>query len=219
MKYAAGTLAVLFLALSGCERQIPILQNQRTNGYEIRGTVTDRIGNPIPGVNVSVDFFWDLVYTDSAATRTYVVADSTVPIQALVVDWSNSVVRVLTQPQRRYGPYEILWDGTDSVGFTMPSGIYYVEYVAGGTTRFSYSQLVGGGVVATTDKGGKYVIPLHNLPIDSATVPYFNASDGSYIGTIIVLNDVLLSFGYPPRMQNLELTLNKNLVTIVDLKF
>jgi hypothetical protein len=219
IKRGGKHLMLLVLLIAGCDRQIPILENTNINGYEVQGTVTDQVGNPIPNVTVLLDYAADRLYPDSVATRRYFVQDPSVPIQAVVADWSNQVIRVLTPLQNFYGWYEVHWDGADSTGSVPPSGIYYVEYLMGGAIKFSYNQLVSGGKVATTDARGKYTIPIQYLPIDSSSVPEFSSFDSSFVGNLFISNRVFLTYLYPNHAQQVARTLDKNRVTIINVEF
>lgn len=218
-KQGGKHLVLLLLIVAGCERQIPILENASINGYQVQGTVTDQIGNPVPNVSVLLDYNGEIVYTDTAATRRYFVPYPSVPVQAVVANWNNQVIRILTPPQNFYGWYQVLWDGNDSTGSAPPSGIYYVEYLVGGSIRFSYNQLVSGGKVATTDAEGRYTIPLQYLPVDSSSVPLFSTYDSSYAGNVLITNDIILTYQYPNHVQQIERTLDKGQVTIINVVF
>ena len=219
MKHGGKHLMLLALLFAGCDRQIPILENTSINGYEVQGTVTDQVGNPIPNVKVLLGYTAELIYPDSAATRRYFVQDPSVPVQAVVADWSNQAIRILTPLQNFYGWYEIHWDGIDSTGSVPPSGIYYVEYLVGGTIKFSYNQLVSGGKVATTDARGRYTIPIQYLPIDSSSVPDFSSYDSTFVGDLLISNSVFLTYLYPNHVQQVARTLDKGRVTIINVIF
>lgn len=215
-----GILLVLFLlASAGCERQIPILGNPAINGYEVQGTVTDQVGNPIPNVKVFVDYSAEVSPPDSAVSRSYFVAGPIALVQAIVVDWQNHVVRILA-PLRQYsGEYEAIWDGKDSTGSVPPSGIYYVQYLVDGVVRFSYNQLVNGGQVAETDLTGQYTIPIQFLPIDSSSVPYFSPYDSSYVGNLLISNFVFFTYTYTNHTQQVARSLDKGQVTFINITF
>ena len=219
IKPGGKQLMLLVLLSAGCDRQIPILENTSINGYKVQGSVTDQVGNPIPNVTVLLGYTAEVIPPDSAATRRYFVQDPSVPIQAVVADWSNQVIRILTPPQNFYGWYEVHWDGADSTGSVPPSGIYYVEYLVGGITKFSYNQLVSGGKVATTDAGGRYTIPIQYLPIDSSSVPEFSSYDSSFVGNLLISNTVFLTYLYPNHVQQVVRTLDKNRVTVINIIF
>jgi hypothetical protein len=214
-----GKHLMLLLLFAGCERQIPILENASINGYQIQGTVTDQIGNPVPNVSVFLDYTGDVVYTDTGATRRFFVPNPAVPVQAVVENWNNQVIRVLTPLQNYYGWYQVLWDGNDSTGSAAPSGIYYVEYLVGGSIKFSYNQLVSGGKVATTDALGQYTVPIQYLPVDSSSVPLFSSYDSTYTGNLVIASDVILTYQYPNHVQQIARTLGKGQVTIINVVF
>jgi len=216
----AGKYLIPFLVLfAACDRPIPVVESPVVNGYEVQGTVTDQIGNPVPNVKVLLDYTEDLDFTDSAATRKYFVTDESKPVQAVVVNWDNQVIRALTPPQNFYGWYQVLWDGTDSSGTLTPSGIYYIQYLVGGIDRFTYSQLVSGGQVATTDSTGQYTIPMQYLPVDSSSVPYFSSYDSTYAGNLVISNDIVLTYKYSTQVQQIQRTIDKGQVTIINVIF
>ncbi len=219
MKQAGKHVWVLLLLFGGCERQIPILGPVTVHGYQVQGTVTDQVGNPVPNVSVLVDYTAEVLYSDSALSRRFFVQDPETPVQALVANWNNQVIRVLRPAQNFQGWYEVFWDGMDSTGTVPPSGIYYVEYVIGGSIQFSYTQLVSGGKVASTDAKGQYTIPLQYLPIDSSSVPLFSRYDSSYVGNLLISNSIVLTYLYPNHVQQVQRTLNKGQVTIINIVF
>lgn len=218
MKHRGKYLVMFVVLMTGCERPIPVSDvTPPVVGYEVQGTVTDQIGNPVPNVKISVDYYWSSVYADSAATRSYFVSDPTASVQAVVANWNGDIIRVLTQPQTHYGTYEVLWDGKDSTGFLPPSGIYYVEYLVNGVLRFSYNQIVTGGQVAVTNAQGQYTIPIQYLPVDSSSVPLFSSYDSTYVGNIIISNQVIFTFSYPTNVHQIQRTLTKGQITIINL--
>jgi hypothetical protein len=219
MKHVGTSLMVFFLLSEGCQRQIPILGNPVIIGYQVQGTVTDQVGNPVPHVDVLLDYIADAIQSDSVATRRFFLQDPSVPVQTVVADWNNRVIRVLRQPQNFYGWYQTIWDGKDSTGTVPPSGIYHVEYVVGGVVQFSYKQLASGGKVASTDAQGRYTITMQNLPIDSSSVPWFSPYDSSYVGNLLISNIVVLTYVYPNHAQQLQRTLDNGHVTIINVVF
>jgi hypothetical protein len=214
-----GKYLLMLVALcAGCERPIPVPdQTPGVIGYEVQGTVTDQIGNPVPNVKVYVDYIGSYVYTDSAATRQYFISDPSASVQTVVVNWNNQLIRVLTPLQTHYGWYQVLWNGKDSTGFLPPSGIYYVEYLVNGVPRFSYNQLVSGGQVAATDAQGHYTIPIQYLPVDSSSVPVFSSYDSTYVGNLLISNAVIFTFAYPTNVHQIQRSLTKGQVTIINL--
>jgi len=210
-------LFVLFFA--GCDREIPILESFGINGYEVQGTLTDQIGNPVPNASVYLDYTADLIDSGAVTTRRYLVQDPTVLVQAVVTNWSNQVIRVLTPRQYVNGWYEQIWDGKDSAGAVPPSGIYSVVYLVADTARFSYNQLVSGGQVASTDAHGFYTIPMENLPIDSSSVPLFSSYDSTYQGNLIISNSIILTYQYGSQIQQIQRTVDKGQVTIINVVF
>ncbi len=213
------TLLVPILIIAGCQRQIPILESPTINGYEVQGIVTDQLGNPIPHVQVYVDYDWTTVFNDTAATRTYVVSDPFALVSADVADWSGRIVRILAAPHQHYGPYQEVWDGKDSTGTVPPSGIYYVQYLVNGVVGFSYRQLVTGGQVTTTDAQGQYTILPPNLPIDSSSVPSFSPYDSTYVGNLLITNYVALTYTYPNHSQQIGRSLDKGQVSFINVVF
>ena len=219
MKTLLKILAVWFVILAGCERQVPVADTLFISGYEIQGKVTDRIGNPIDSVVVLLDYTTNPFYADTVITRKYFVTDPSVPIQAVAVNSDNVVVVALTPPRNVFGWFQATWNGIDSSGKTAPSGIYHIQYVAGGQVVYSYDKLVSGGQVAVTDAYGRYTIPGRFLPIDSTSVPYFSIYDSSYVYNEQISNDVVLTFVYPPRIRYVEQSLSVGMVTFVDVVF
>ncbi len=216
---AAISCSLILSLLSGCERQVPFIDTLPISGYEIQGKVTDRIGNPMPNVAVYLDFIVAPYYTDTVLTRKYFVPDTADPIQAVVADQSNTIVKVLTIPRKVSGWFQATWGGTDSTGNIMSSGIYHIQYLIDGMVVFSYDQLVGGGRVAATDVYGRYTIPSKFLPIASTSVPWFSVYDSSYIYNLQVSNEVILTFEYSPRVKQLPATLDSGFVNFVDVQF
>lgn len=219
MKTAGLFLTATLILLSGCERQIPVVEDQSIYGYQIQGKVTDRIGNPIENVSVLLEYNADIIYPDTIATRRYFVTDTSATIQAVAADLSNNVTIVLTSPRKVYGWFQVIWNGNDSTGNTAPSGIYHIQYLMNGHIVYSYDQLVSGGKVAVTDVNGRYTISGRYLPIDSTSVPYFSSVDSSYIGNLHISNDVVLTFVYPSHVRQVEQVLNLGLVAVIDVMF
>ena len=218
MKTILSFLTVSLIFISGCDRQMPVGDDQSIVGYQIRGKVTDRIGNPIDSVVVILDYNADIV-PGSAVSRQYFVADTTGLIQADVADPNNNIIVVLTSPRKVFGFFQATWNGDDSTGNVAPSGIYQVRYLVNGRVVYSYNQLVSGGVVALTGPDGRFTIPGRYLPIDSTSVPYFSANDSSYLGNLHIANDVVLTFVYSSHFRQVEQALDLGLVTVIDVMF
>ncbi len=219
MKAPLKYLAVSLLLVSGCDRQLPPYDGQPIDGYQIQGKVTDRIGNPIPGVAVLLDYTASVFYPDTIISRRYFVNDSSAPVYAVAADINNRIVMVITNPRKVLGWFQATWNSNDSTGNTVPSGIYHIQYIINGQVVYSYDQLVSGGRVAVTDPQGRYTITGRYLPIDSTSVPYFSPYDSSYVGNLHVSDDVILTFVYPPRARQVEQVLNFGFVTFIDVQF
>jgi hypothetical protein len=208
----------LAFLVCGCERQVPVIEDLRIDGYQIEGTVTDRIGNPIPNVGVRLQYTRESLVIDSVATREYVVTDPNAALQAIVVDSDDRVVPALPTSFYNSGRFTAVWNGRDTSGTIVPSGVYVIQYLVDGIVRYSYRQLVDNGKVTATDPFGRFQITAKNLPIDVYPIPFFR-SDGSFVAFIRITNEMYVWFDLPSRSRATYRTIEKGRITLIDIMF
>ncbi len=210
----AVCLSVLFIAPVGCDRSIPVSDDKSISGYQIRGRVTDQLGNPIPYIEIRLFYNYDFVDSGPPLPRDYNVTDSTQLVTVSVYDRNNQRVKILFQATRPKGLFKVEWDSTDAGGVLVSPGIYWVKYFLGDQEKQSYAVAVDGSKAAATDANGQYKINDLQLPILFYPVSvYYNSS---YLGNFSIDTYVGLLFVTPQRTLRRNLPVKKDLITQAD---
>ncbi len=222
-----GMMKILWMAtaltLMGCEREIPFTVDRNDDddeiqGYRIVGKLSDRIGNPLRDVAVSV--FYDYVFVDDNAppTKTYQVEQGSDTVVVQVVDRKGFPLRVLFRDQISPGPLTVEWDEKDAVGNVAPSSVYHVQYLVRNEVKHSYPVTISGTLVTYSDSLGQFTIPDDNLPIDFYPVP-LSSSDGSrYLGNHRIIPYVTLRFTAEGINNGAYVSLIKNEIKRIEIK-
>lgn len=192
-----GSLLTIFGSLSfpGCERQIVTGDTRiETDGYEIRGFVLDRLGNPMPNVEVRVDYDLLLEETDNPPDRSYSVAPPFESIQVRVHTLSGLLYRSFSPVVAERGEFEYIWDQLTAGGAPAPSGAYYVSYMKGGAEVLRYPILVRDHLVTSTDSVGRYTITDAYLPVDFYPVAQYSGDGTRFFGNYRVSDQVYITF-------------------------
>ena len=223
-----GLMKMLWMAtaltLVGCEREIPFTVDRNDDddaieGYMIVGKLSDRLGNPLREVAVSV--FYDYVFVDDNAppTKTYQVENGSDTVSVWVVNRKGAPLRLLFQDRISPGPLTVEWDKQVASGNIVPSSVYHVQYMVRGEVRHSYPVTVSGTVVTYSDSLGMFTIPDDNLPIDFYPVP-LSLSDGSrYLGNHRIIPYLTLRFTAEGIANAVYVSLIKNDIKRIDIKF
>ena len=222
-----GLVKVLWMlalvTLMGCEREIPSLVDRTDDdgeiqGYMIMGKLSDRIGNPLKEIAVSV--IYDYIFVDDHAPpiKTYQVEQGSDTVVVQVVDRKGFPLRVLFRDQISSGPLTVEWDRKDAAGNIAPSSVYHVQYLIRNEVRHSYPVTISGTVVTYSDSLGQFTIPDDNLPIDFYPVP-LSSSDGSrYLGNHRIIPYVTLRFTAEGINNGAYLSLIKNEIKRIEIK-
>jgi hypothetical protein len=187
-------LGLSLLGLS-CERELlPLDPSLIISGYEIRGTVNDRFGHPIAGVEVSVDYELEWVDDGPEPTRVYQVPSVGEAVTIVVAGRDGRMVLVEPLGQRPGGPLLYLWDGRDGSGQWALPGVYEVRYQTAAGVRLTYPVLLSGTRAAVTDSLGRFTIRDPELPVGFYPVPEYSPSGAVYYGNLRVTNELILGF-------------------------
>lgn len=217
---AAGcVLALSLVAGSGCEREIPVVENQEVTGYRIEGLVTDAQGQPVANVQVKLFYQFEFVDSKPPPAKTYIVPQSNQLIAARVYDYGDRVIRTISSISYPAGPIVIEWDKKDDRGNLVPSGVYWVRYLSGNDVHLRYPVTISGEVATTTNSSGRYVIPAENLPIGFYPVPLYNGDRSQYFGNHRIIPYVGLDFIISNSRKSVSFLLQKDRVTHMDVRF
>lgn len=179
----------------GCERELlPLDPSLVISGYEIRGSVSDRFGHPIPGVEVSIDYTLEWVDEGPEPTRVYQVPSLGESITIVVAGRDGRMVLIEPLGQQSSGPFSYDWDGRDGSGQTALPGVYEVRYQTAAGVRLTYPALLSGTRAATTDSLGRFTIRDRELPVGFYPVPEYSSSGAVYYGNLRVTNELILGF-------------------------
>ncbi len=186
---------MIVLTTSSCERELlifdPALQIQ---GYEIRGAARDRFGNPVPGVDVTVDYLLEFADDGPEPQRTYQVQSPGEAITVGVVNRSDQFIYTYSAGTLEPGPFSYAWDKRDANGIPAPPGVYHIRYIAAAGVRLTFPVLVSGTRAAVTDSLGRYTIHDMELPVDFYPIPDYSPSGNTYYGNLRVTSEVVLGF-------------------------
>lgn len=213
---------VLIAAVSGCEREIPLVSSSgpEISGYHIEGTLTDRLGNPYR--DIPVQLFYDYAFVDAndPPSKEFQVTEPSKIIRVGVYDRNDRLKRILFIGGAERGPLVVLWDQKESNGVPAPSGVYTVRYTVDEQVKKTYPVTVSGTVVARTDSLGTFFIPDDNLPIDFYPVPLYNSDNSAYYGNHRIIPYVVLQFALAENnSRSVYLRVEKDRVTRIDIKF
>lgn len=213
----------VLLTGAGCEREIPLLVERddpdEIEGYQISGKLSDRIGNPLQGVAVSLSYDYVFVNDDPPPTRTYQVPQGSDTVVVQVVDRKGFPLRTLFRDRISPGPLTVDWDTRDGAGTLVPSSVYHVQYLVGNDVKHSYPVTISGRGVATSDSLGRFNIPDEYLPVDFYPVPLQSADGSRYLGNHRIIPYVTLRFTAEGINRGIYLSLIKNEVKRLELKF
>ena len=183
------------LFISSCEREIVTGDTRiATNGYEIRGFVLDRLGNPMPNVEVRVDYDLSLEDTGNPPDVSYTVSAPFEAIQVQIHTLSGVLYRSYPTIAAEPGSFLFTWDKLSASGSRATSGVYFVSYVKGGTQVLRYPVLVQDNTVTVTDSVGRYTVGNEYLPIDFYPVARYSGDGTRFFGNYRVSDQVYLTF-------------------------
>jgi hypothetical protein len=201
--------------LFGC-RDNPDYEEPSAVPDRIAGTTRDRFRNPIPGVKVRVYFDYVLQSYDPEPQRTITLFSDSSRVDVIVNDQAGLHVRTLFSGICPRGDFSVIWNGTDSSGSRMPSGVYVVRYVVQDTLSLEYLTLVDGGVVTRTDSIGSFRIDTVTLPFNFATVPIYSANGEHFSGNYRITRLIGILFETPYASVFKEISVFDGYGNIVD---
>lgn len=184
----------IFILFFSCEREI-ILNDPalKINGYGIEGHVYDHFGNPIPDVDVYLDYGTRFVDNGPEPSKVYTVTGSPENITVLVYTRSGSLYRTIGTYTGVTGLFSVEWDKIGPSSEPALPGVYSVRYYVGSSERLSYPVLVYNTRISRTDSNGRYSIADQYLPVDFYPIPEYS-SNGTYLGNSQITNEVFLEF-------------------------
>jgi hypothetical protein len=209
-------VALTLSGVAGCERDLPFMAppDQPISGYRLEGYVTDRLGIPIKGLPIGL--YYDYNYIDgNPPNRDLIIDDSTKISLVRVLDVNKRVIRVLFRGRTRLGLMDVGWDQKDSLGRSVPSGIYMIDFTLAGVPRNSYTVVVDGAVTAVTDSLGHYSIPNDYLPVGFYPAPLYSNDNTTFLGNFSITPYVVLEFHLQIR-RSAAVTLLQDQVTRFD---
>jgi len=215
--FLVSCLLASWFLLPGCEREIITADpGIPTVGYEVRGIVTDRLGNPLPNVKVRLEYDLLLEDANEPQSRSYLVAGGSELIQIKIFSAAGTLYKSVGPLFAPSGPFEYQWDESGEGGTPAPPGAYYVTYVVSGTEVLSYPVLLQNHVATTTNAVGRYTIPSNLLPVDFYPVPLFSGDNQRFYGNYRVSN-ILYAYFEPPgtlqsKLQQIQLTRDRVVV-------
>jgi hypothetical protein len=182
----------------------------------IDGIVNDRFRNPLPNVQIRVYFDYQIESFESEPIRSITVASEGLPVTVIVTTTQMNVRRILYTGTPPVGEFFVSWDGRDSSGVRMRSGVYLVRYLVHDTSAGEYVQAVDGGVLTRTDSIGYYRIGREELPLNYSPVPLYSTSGTAFYGNYRIGRTVGLLFDTPYTQYYGETTLFEGMGSRLD---
>ena len=207
-----GIIGCLCLALIGCREIQPFETISATQGYQIKGKVTNASGVPLDSVRVRLYFNLNLVGTTPIDAQAVIVTEPVSIVQITVYTPDYVFVRQIFSDHLTRGPVpRARWDGNDQKGAPVASGKYLIRYVIDTTIVKDSPVLVDGHLMGVTDALGRFTITPDRLPVAEMFDRYF--SDNTYNGTFQVQPTVGLDFRKSFFHQAYSLELQKDKIT------
>lgn len=182
-----GAVGFLCLITLACREIQPPLESQSIKGYQFNGIVTTDNGYRLPGVNISLYFWYDKIGETPTDTQQVIVTNVTQIVDISVFTLKYDLVRTIYFDRRsRTGPIpRFFWDGKDDNKEHVASGMYLIRYYVGDSVIKYTPVVVEGHVTAESDGNGTFTIGNDNLPIGKL-FDYYDS-----IGTFKGVNRIL----------------------------
>ena len=202
---------------TGCDRQVPLPNEPGISGYQIRGTVKDRLDNAVPFLEVRLYYTFDPDYDHQAPIDpALTVTDSTKTITVSVYTGSDALVKTIFVGTYAVGRFYAAWDTLDQNGNSVLNGVYSVRYYVNAQFAKSYPVIVSGRKATATDALGQYQINNDQLPVNFG--PFSQYRDTTFMGNFVVSPYAILEFKVPQGSVWRYPILDKDVITYVDVK-
>jgi hypothetical protein len=183
---------IIFIIFNGCNRDSIVQENISTTGYQIQGKVIDRYRNPVAGAEIKLFYDYGYLNSDQPPSKDCYIDNDTTIVTVVVYDRNDNPIRILLQRKQPIGNLKIEWDQRDTLGTTVPSGLYWIRYYVGTNMKHEYGEVVEGGRVAMTDALGQFTVLDFNLPIGYQPVPGYSLDGQTFYGNYEILSTVFL---------------------------
>lgn len=211
-KIAGVLMALLFL--TGCRDLNPLDARIVIDGYRVVGTVMDGLNNPIPGVQIRLSYGMDFVSGSPVPERSYTLQAQTEYVEVRVLDRTGTQVRALYADTVSAPTIYVPWDKLNDAAVPVPSGIYEVRYIVGGTVRHTYTVIVDGNITVTTSTEGVFVLPNEILPVGFYPAPLYSGND-SFLGNFVFQNLVRVQMSVGSTNYSQWIVVERNRITRV----
>jgi len=202
--------------LLSCREILPVEPEEITDGYLIKGTITNQSGTPLE--NVDVKLFYETNWFSNAPsdTNTAVVTDTGKIVAVEVVTLKNIVVKKLFYGKRPLGPIPTyLWDGYNDNGGLVAAGYYLIRYKLDTVVLKESPVVIDGTLIARTDYDGRFMIANESLPVGKIFDEYDDQD--KYIRTLSIAQTVILELYYGTVQKVGRVYLKKDVVTKVNI--
>jgi hypothetical protein len=209
MRWLAFISIVFFVS---CREILPVEQEEITDGYLIKGNVTNQSGTPLENVDVKL-FYETNWYSDSPSdTNIAVVTDTSKIVTIEVVTLKNIVAKKLFKGKMPLGPIpRYSWNGYYDNGGSAAAGYYLIRYKLDTAVLKESPVVIDGTLVARTDHDGSFVIGNEYLPVGKIFDEYNNQDN--YIRTLSISSVVVLELNYGSTQKVGRVNLKKDVAT------
>jgi hypothetical protein len=213
MRWLAFISLVFFVS---CREILPVEQEEITDGYLIKGNVTNQSGTPLENVDVIL-YYETNWYSDSPSdTNIAVVTDTGKVVTIEVVTLKNIIAKKLFKGKMPLGPIpRYSWNGYYDNGGSAAAGYYLIRYMLDTVVLKESSVVVDGTLIARTDHDGLFIIANDYLPVGKIFDEYDNQD--KYIRTLSIAPTVILELNYGTAQKVGRVNLEKDVVTKVNI--
>jgi hypothetical protein len=213
MRWLAFISLVFFVS---CREILPVEQEEITDGYLIKGNVTNQSGTPLENVDVIL-YYETNWYSDSPSdTNIAVVTDTSKIVTIEVVTLKNIIAKKLFKGKMPLGPIpRYSWNGYYDNGSSAVAGYYLIRYMLDTVVLKESPVVVDGTLIARTDHDGLFIVGNDYLPVGKFFDEYDNQD--KYIRTLSIAPTVILELNYGTAQKVGRVNLEKDVVTKVNI--
>lgn len=211
-------LILLLIIFISCREIIPFETEEKINGYQINGLVTDYSGRPLDSVLVYLFYSLRKISSNPIDTTNIIIRDTNDIVSVDVYDVEGNFVKNILKSNLPAGLLpRYNWNGEIAPNIYAESGFYKIIITINNHRIKEYPILVQGTLTSQSDSSGRFYIYNKNLPIGKI-YDYYDYQN-RYTGTFIIEPYVILELVYKGKLKRGSLSLQKDQITKVTVSF